>query len=104
MYYLAWSKLATSMDKPAPTNDEVYRGVMGGDWEVAVRDIFGWSDDPSEVYDTVVAYDEILQQDYKVLLEKYGIDLDQENAEQEESQFGLQFPDVSLKEGVVEWL
>ncbi|KAL9180019.1 hypothetical protein ACHAXT_007989 [Thalassiosira profunda] len=104
MYYLAWSKLATSMDKPAPTNDDVYRGVMGGDWEVAVRDIFGWSDDPSEVYDTVVAYDEILQQDYKILLEKYGIDLDQENAEQEESQFGLHFPDVSLKEGVVEWL
>ena len=57
MYYLAWSKLANNMDKQAPTTDEVNRGIMGGDWEVAVKDIFGWSDDATEVYDIVVAYD-----------------------------------------------
>lgn len=104
MYYLAWSKLAANLDKTAPTNDEVYRGIMGGDWEVAVKDIYGWSEDPNEVYDIVVAYDEILQGDYKVLLEKYGIDLDKMDAEQEESQFGLTFPDVALQEGVKDWL
>lgn len=104
MYYLAWSKLAKDLDKVAPTNDQVYRGIMGADWEVAVKDIFGWSEDSTEVYEIVVAYDEILQNDYKVLLQKYGIDLDKMNAEQDESQFGLNFPDLSSKEGVKEWL
>ena len=103
MYYLAWSKLANNLDKTAPTNDKVYRGIAGGDWEVAVKDIFGWTDHPDEVYDIVVAYDEILQDDYKRLLEKYDIDLDKLDAEQDESEFG-RFPAVSLKEGVTEWL
>ena len=107
MYYLCWSKLAINLDKTAPTNDEVYRGVAGRDWEVAVRDIFPpeWSsEDPNEIYDIVVAYDEILQEDYRVLLQKYGIDLDKMNAEEEESLYGMQFPDLSLQEGVKEWL
>mmetsp|Transcript_15250 Transcript_15250/g.29039 ORF Transcript_15250/g.29039 Transcript_15250/m.29039 type:complete len:721 (+) Transcript_15250:153-2315(+) len=104
MYYLCWSKLSISLDNPPPTNDEVHRGVMGGDWEVAVKDIFGWSEDPSEIYDIVVAYDELLQVDYRVLLQKYGIDLDKVDADEEESLYGLQFPDLSLKEGVREWL
>lgn len=101
MYFLAWSKLSKNLDKTAPTNDQVYRGVMGGDWEIAVKDIFGWSEDPDEVYDIVVAYDEILQADYKVLLHKYGIDLDRLDAQQNESQL---FSDLTLKEGVKEWM
>lgn len=104
MYFLAWSKLAKSLDRPAPTNDEVYRGMMGGDWEVAVRDIFGWSDDANEVYDIVVQYDGILQPDYKLLMAKYGIDVDEVDAKEEEALFGFDSPDVSLKEGVGEWL
>ena len=137
MYYLAWSKLANKMDKKAPTTDEVNRGIMGGDWEVAVKDIFGWSDDATEVYDIVVAYDvrmvtpvqfswihlsslvlsrtlsqlshhytlqEILQADYRILLDKYGIDLDKINAQEEESLFGLDFPDLELHEEVFEFL
>ena len=47
---------------------------------------------------------EILQADYKVLLQKYNIDLDQINAQEDESLFGLDFPDVSLQEGVTDWL
>ena len=110
---------------------------MGGDWEVAVKDIFGWSDDATEVYDIVVAYDvrmvtpvqfswihlsslvlsrtlsqlshhytlqEILQADYRILLDKYGIDLDKINAQEEESLFGLDFPDLELHEEVFEFL
>eukprot|EP00571_Detonula_confervacea_P017501 CAMPEP_0172303882 /NCGR_PEP_ID=MMETSP1058-20130122/5395_1 /TAXON_ID=83371 /ORGANISM="Detonula confervacea, Strain CCMP 353" /LENGTH=1584 /DNA_ID=CAMNT_0013014919 /DNA_START=83 /DNA_END=4838 /DNA_ORIENTATION=+ len=104
MYFLAWSKLSKDLDKAAPTKDQVSRGIMGRDWEVAVKDIFGWSDDPNEIYDIVVAYDEIFQADYKVLLLKYGIDLDKMNANEEETLFGLNCPDLSLQEGVEEWL
>jgi beta-phosphoglucomutase-like phosphatase (HAD superfamily) len=104
MYNLAWSKLSAELDRKPPTVDEVNRGILGQDWEVAVRDIFGWSDDPQEVYDIVVAYDKILQADYKTLLAKYGIDLDKVNEEDEESLFGLNFPDVTLKEGIKDWL
>ena len=105
MYNLAWSKLAAELNRTPPTKDEVARGVLGQDWEVAVQDIFGWSDDPQEVYDIVVAYDKILQADYKNVLAKYGIDLDKVNEEDEESLFGLNFPDVTLKEeGIKDWL
>eukprot|EP00581_Thalassiosira_minuscula_P014661 CAMPEP_0183716264 /NCGR_PEP_ID=MMETSP0737-20130205/10241_1 /TAXON_ID=385413 /ORGANISM="Thalassiosira miniscula, Strain CCMP1093" /LENGTH=1592 /DNA_ID=CAMNT_0025945507 /DNA_START=165 /DNA_END=4943 /DNA_ORIENTATION=- len=107
LYYLCWSKLAQKLDKPAPTNDQVYRGVLGGDWEVAVSNIFPpeWnSEDPNEVYDVVVAYDEIFQADYRILLQKYGIDLDKINAEEAENQYGMQFAALSIKEGVKEWL
>mmetsp|Transcript_31044 Transcript_31044/g.75032 ORF Transcript_31044/g.75032 Transcript_31044/m.75032 type:complete len:766 (-) Transcript_31044:151-2448(-) len=104
MYFLAWSKLANDLDKSAPTRDQVDQGIMGGDWEDAVKDIFGWSDVPSDVYDIVVAYDEILQADYRLLLGKYGIDLDEMNAKDEDTLFGLNFPDVSLQEAVGEWL
>ncbi|KAL7553287.1 hypothetical protein ACHAWF_016541 [Thalassiosira exigua] len=104
LYYLAWSKLAKNLDRIAPTNEQVYQGIMGGDWEDAVKDIFRWSSDPNEIYDIVVAYDEIMQADYRVLLEKYGIDLDGMDAQQEESQFGLDYPSLSLQDGVKEWL
>ena len=104
MYKLAWSKLASELNRTPPTGDEVYRGILGQDWEVAVKDIFGWSDDPQEVYDIVVAYDQILQVDYKNLLEKYGIDLDKVNEEEEESLFWLNVPDVTLKDGIKDWL
>lgn len=104
MYNLAWSKLSAELDRTPPTVDQVNRGILGQDWEVAVQDIFGWSDDPQEVYDIVVAYDKILQADYKILLAKYGIDLDKVNEEDEESLFGLNFPDVTLKEGIKDWL
>jgi len=104
MYNLAWSKLAVELNRSAPTADEVNRGILGQDWEVAVKDIFGWSEDPEEVYDIVVAYDKILQADYKTMLAKYGIDLDKVNEEDEQSLFGLNFPDVSMKEGVKDWL
>lgn len=57
MYYLAWSKLANNLDRAAPSTDQVNQGIKGGDWEVAVKDIFGWSEDSNEVYDIVVAYD-----------------------------------------------
>ena len=104
MYFIAWSKLAKTLDKSGPTSDEVYRGVLGGDWEIAVRDIFHWSNDPSEVYEIVVAYDKILQEDYKILLNKYGVDLDEMSAKAEETLFCLDFPDLSTQEGVREWL
>ena len=104
MYFIAWSKLAKTLDKSAPTSDEVYRGILGGDWEVAVRDIFRWSNDPNEIYEIVVAYDKILQEDYKILLSKYGMDLDKMNAKEEETLLGLDFPDLSPQEGVREWL
>ena len=104
MYFIAWSKLAKTIDKIAPTSNEVYRGVLGRDWEVAVRDIFRWSNDPGEVYEIVVAYDKILQDDYRILLSKYGVDLDKMNAKAEETLFCLDFPDLSVQEGVREWL
>ena len=134
MYYLAWSKLANNLDRTAPSSDQVNQGIMGQDWEVAVRYIFGWSEDANEVYDIVVAYDvsvsfdmctfrlvdsvsqqsliphfvslsqEILQADYRILLQKYGIDLDKINAQEEESLFGLDFPDMSVQEDITEWL
>jgi hypothetical protein len=104
MYFIAWSKLAKTLDKSGPTSDEVYRGVLGGDWEIAVRDIFHWSNDPSEVYEIVVAYDKIFQEDYKILLNKYGVDLDEMSAKAEETLFCLDFPDLSTQEGVREWL
>lgn len=104
MYNLAWSKLAAELNRTPPSTDEVNRGILGQDWEVAVKDIFGWSEDPDEVYDIVVAYDRILQADYKILLAKYGIDLDKIDEEDEQSLFGLNFPDVSMKEGIKEWL
>lgn len=104
MYFLAWSKLANNLDKTAPTNDQVKQGIAGRDWEVAVKDIFGWSDDLNEVYDIVVAYDKILQSDYKVILHKYGIDVDELDAKEKETLFGLNFPNLSLREGVGGWL
>ncbi|KAL7500721.1 hypothetical protein ACHAWT_008705 [Skeletonema menzelii] len=104
MYNLAWSKLAAELDRKPPTADEVNRGILGQDWEVAVKDIFGWSGDPDEVYDIVVAYDKILQADYKILLAKYGVDLDKIDEEDEQSLFGLNYPDVSVKEGIRDWL
>jgi hypothetical protein len=104
MYFIAWSKLAKDLDKNAPTSDQVYRGVLGGDWESAVKDIFSWTNDVNEAYEIVVAYDKILQNDYKLLLNKYGIDLDKMNAKAEETLFGLDFPDVSVQQGVREWL
>ena len=57
MYNLAWSKLSAELDRTPPTADEVNRGILGQDWEVAVKDIFGWSEDPDEVYDIVVECD-----------------------------------------------
>ena len=134
MYYLAWSKLANNLDRTAPSSDQVNQGIMGQDWEIAVKDIFGWSEDANEVYDIVVAYDvsvsfgvctfrlvdeclaithttlslsllqEILQADYRILLQKYGVDLDKIDAQEEESLFGLDFPDMSVQEGITEWL
>ena len=104
MYNLAWSKLSAELNRTPPTMDEVNRGILGQDWEIAVKDIFGWSNDPQEVYDIVVAYDEILQADYKILLAKYDIDLDKINERDEETLFGLNFPDVSLKDGIIDWL
>ena len=107
LYYLCWSKLAKNLDRSAPTKEDVYRGVVGGDWEVAVREIFPpeWrSDDPSEVYGTVVAFDNIFQLDYRALLLKYGIDVDQMDEKEEENVYGLQYADVSLQKGIKEWL
>lgn len=104
MYFIAWSKLAKDLDKIAPTCDQVYRGVLGGDWEAAVRDIYYWSNDVNEAYEIVVAYDKILQNDYKLLLNKYGIDLDKMNAKAEKTRFGLDFPDISVQQEVREWM
>lgn len=107
MYYLCWSKLANNLDRTAPTRDEVYRGFLSGDWEYAINEIFPqeWrSEDPDEVYNTVVAYDEIMQADYRILLQKYGIDIDEEYAAEEEDVYGLNFPDVSWKEDIQDWL
>ena len=104
MYFIAWSKLAKDIDKNAPTSDQVYRGELGGDWEAAVRDIFCWSNDVNEIYEIVVAYDKIFQNDYKLLLNKYGIDLDKMNAKAKETRFGLDFPDLLVQQGVREWL
>ena len=47
---------------------------------------------------------EILQADYRILLQKYGIDLDKIDAQEEESLFGLDFPDMSVQEDNTEWL
>ena len=47
---------------------------------------------------------EILQADYRILLQKYGIDLDKIDAQEEESLFGLDFPDMSVQEDITEWL
>merc|ERR1712238_267993 len=100
MYYLCWSKLAKKLDRSAPAKEDVFRGVAGGDWELAVQEVFPpeWkNDDPNEVYNTVVAFDTILQADYRVLLQKYGIDADQMDAKKEASLYGQQYPDVSLQ-------
>ena len=104
MYFIAWSKLATTLGKTAPTFDEVYRGMLGGNWEDAVRDIFAWCNDPSEIHEILAAYDEILEEDYKILLQKYGINVDLIKAKEEETLFGLDFPAMSLQEGVQNWL
>lgn len=100
MYFIAWSKLALSIGRTAPTFDEVYRGMLGGNWDDAVRDIFLWSNDPSEVHDILAAYDAILEEDYKILLQKYGIDVDLIKAKEEQTLFGLDSPALSLQEGV----
>ena len=42
--------------------------------------------------------------DYRILLQKYGIDLDKIDAQEEESLFGLDFPDMSVQEDITEWL
>ena len=99
MYKIAWSKLASDMDRDPPTDEQIKRGILGQDWEVAVKEVFGWSDDPTEVYNTVVAYDKIVQSDYRDLLGRYNIDADKIDEEQEEI-----FPEVQLKDGVKDWL
>jgi hypothetical protein len=104
MYYIAWSKLATKLGRTAPTFDEVYRGMLGGNWEDAVKDIFAWTNDQSEVHEILAAYDEILEGDYKILLQKYGIDVDLIKAKEEETLFGLDFPALSLQEGIQDCL
>ena len=104
MYFIAWSKLALTIGRTAPTFDEVYRGMLGGNWEDTVRDIFSWSNDPSEVHEILAAYDAILEEDYKILLQKYGIDVDLIKAKEEETLFGLDFPALSLQEGVKDCL
>ena len=100
MYFIAWSKLANTLGRSAPTFDEVYRGMLGGNWEDAIRDIFAWTNDSSEIHDILVAYDKILEEDYKILLQKYGIDVDLINAKEEETLFGLDIPEMTLQEGV----
>jgi hypothetical protein len=104
MYFIAWSKLAITLGRSAPTFDEVYHGMLGGNWEDAIRDIFAWTNDSSEIHDILVAYDKILEEDYKILLQKYGIDVDLIKAKEEETLFGLDFPAMSLQEGVQNWL
>lgn len=99
MYKIAWSKLASDMNRDPPTDEQVGRGILVQDWEVAVKEVFGWSDDPTEVYNIVVAYDQIVQKDYRDLLSRYNIDVDKIDEEQEEI-----FPEVQLKEGVKDWL
>jgi hypothetical protein len=74
--------------------------MLGGNWEDAIRDIFAWTNDSSEIHDILVAYDKILEEDYKILLQKYGIDVDLINAKEEETLFGLDIPEMTLQEGV----
>ena len=72
-YTLAWSKLAQGKGKTPPTKDQVASGIKIRDWEVAVPNIFGWSEyTGEEVYGIVVEYDGILQAEMEALNQKYA--------------------------------
>jgi hypothetical protein len=95
-YAIAWNKLAIEIGMKSPTKEEVMQGVKLRNWEVCVKDVFGWADFSDEqVRDIVIHYDSILKDDLKVLYANYGID------------HGNKFvnhPSLVLKRGVIEFL
>lgn len=97
IHLAAWSKLADNIGKTPPTKEEIERGVETGDWEIAVRDVFGWSDyTDEEIYAIVVDYDDIFQEESVPTMQRYGIATSDEQ--------GNTNPDVRLQDGVKEWL
>ena len=104
LYVIAWGKMADNLGRARPTESEVGRAMdlaLRNGWGEGIRKVFGWSEDAQEINDILVAYDEILQSEHKLLLEKYGFDL---NILEKESAIGLHLPDVKLQEGVEKWL
>ena len=96
-YAIAWNKLALQMGKATPTKEQVMEGVKLRDWEVCVKDVFGWNEhSKQEIHNIVVEYDKILQEDLKTLYSNYGID--------HSNKFARKYPDVTLKRGIIEWL
>eukprot|EP00956_Cyclotella_meneghiniana_P017869 scaffold29424_cov54-Cyclotella_meneghiniana.AAC.6 len=96
-YAIAWNKLALQMGKTTPTKEQVMEGVKLRDWEVCVKDVFGWNEhSKQEIHNIVVEYDKILQEDLKTLYSNYGID--------HSNKFARKYPDVTLKRGIIEWL
>ena len=96
-YVIAWNKLAVEIGESSPTKEEVLKGLSIRDWEVCVKDVFGWTEySDSEIYDIVVKYDEILQEDFKTLNSNYGLDYG--------SEFANKYPDVRLQPDIVDWL
>ena len=99
-YTLAWTKVAREKGKTPPSMDEVMKGISIRDWEVAIRDVFGWDEySAQEIYDIVVEYDTILQTDIKTMYAKYGLDYGNEGTES-----WNKYPELVLQEGVTDWL
>jgi hypothetical protein len=57
-YILAWEKLALKKNKEPPNADQVIKGILIRDWEVAVPDYFGWTEfNAEQIYDIKSRYE-----------------------------------------------
>ena len=96
-YVIAWNKLAVEIGKTSPTKEEVLKGLSIRDWEVCVKDVFGWTEySDKEIFDIVVKYDQIVQADFKTLNSNYGLDYGDE--------FSNKYPDIMLQPDILDWL
>jgi hypothetical protein len=78
------------------SKEQVMQGLRLRDWEVTVKDVFGWDYSANKIYEIVFEYDKIVQEDFKTLNKNYGLDYGFEDKNK--------YPDVIMREGVTEWL
>ena len=96
-YLIAWNKLAVEIGQKTPTKEQVMEGLRIRDWEVCIKDVFGWNEySDEEIYNIVVDYDKILKEDFKTLYQNYGLDYG--------NTFSNKYPDLILQQGATEFL
>lgn len=96
-YSIAWNKLALEIGQTSPTKEQVMKGVEMRDWQECIKQVYGWEYDDKEIYDIVVKYDAIIQNDLKQLYSSYGFDYG--------NKFSKKFhPNLILQRGVAEFL